>query len=88
MHTITEIFTAPSTKADQLFWRPAHIDLARSIHKKYTRDGDLSGHRRYVDRCAARWGISRRCAHAILTGEGTFEITDKNIIITRPVVEA
>ena len=88
MHTITETFAAPSTKAERLFWLPEYIRLARSVYSGYTRDGELAERHRHVDSCAARWNISRRCALAILTGEGSFEITDKNVIITRPVVEA
>lgn len=88
MHTITEIFVAPSTKAGRLFWLPEYIRLARSVYSGYTRDGELSERHRHVDSCASRWNISRRCALAILTGEGSFEVTDKNVIITRPVLEA
>lgn len=88
MHTITEIFTAPSTKAGRLFWLPEYIRLAKSVYSGYTRDGELSERHRHVDSCASRWNISRRCALAILTGEGSFEVTDKSIIITRPVLEA
>lgn len=88
MHTVTEIFAAPSTKAEKLFWLPEYIRLARTVYSGYTRDGELSERHRHVNSCAARWNISRRCALAILTGEGSFEVTDKNVIITRPVVEA
>ncbi len=88
MHTITEIFAAPSTKAEKLFFLPEYIRLAKSVYSGYTRDGELSERHRHVDNCAARWNVSRRCALTILTGEGSFEVTDKNIIITRPVVEA
>jgi hypothetical protein len=88
MHVITEIFTAPSTKAEKLFWLPQYIRLAKSVYDGYTRDGETSERHRYTGNCASRWGISRRCATAILTGEGSFEITDKGIIITRPVLEA
>lgn len=87
MHTITETFPAPSTKAERLFWLPEYIRLAKSVYSGYTRDGETSERHRYTGNCASRWGISRRCAVAILTGEAAFEITDKNVIITRPVVE-
>jgi hypothetical protein len=34
-----------------------------------------------------RWGITRRCAEALLTGEATYEVTPENVIITRAVKE-
>ena len=88
MHTITETFAAPSTKAEKLFWLPEYIRLAKSVYDTYTDTGETSEQHRHIGNCASRWGISRRCAHAILTGEGDFKVTDQNIIITRPVVEA
>lgn len=88
MHTITEIFTAPSTKAGRLFWLPEYVRLAKSVYDTYTGTGETSERHRHVGNCASRWGISRRCADAILTGEGDFKVSDDSIIITRPVVEA
>ena len=88
MHTITEIFTAPSTKAGRLFWLPEYVRLAKSVYDTYTRDGETSERSRHVGNCAARWGISRRCALAILTDEASFTVGDQHITITRPVVEA
>ena len=88
MHIITETFPAPSTKAEKLFWLSAYIRLSKAVYDTYTRDGETSERHRHVSNCASRWGITQRCAIAILTGEGSFEVTDKNIIITRPVVEA
>lgn len=88
MHTITEIFTAPSTKAGKLFWLPEYVRLAKSVYDTYTDTGETSERHRHVGNCASRWGISRRCAQAILTGEATFTVGDQHITITRPVVEA
>lgn len=88
MHTITEIFAAPSTKTEKLFWLPEYVRLAQSVYQTYTSTGETSERHRHVGNCASRWGISRRCAQAILTGEGNFKVSDDNVIITRPVVEA
>ena len=88
MHAIVETFPAPSTKAARLFWLPEYIKLAKSVYDTFTRDGETSERHRHVSNCAARWGISHRCALAILTNEGTFHVGDRHIVITRPVVEA
>ena len=88
MHTITEIFTAPSTKAGRLFWLPEYVRLAKSVYDTYTDTGETSERHRHVSNCASRWGITQRCAIAILTGVGNYEINDNTITITRPVVEA
>lgn len=84
---ITETFPAPETKAASLFWLPAYVNLSRSVFDNYTRTGETSERARHVSNCAARWGVTRRVAEAILTGEAEYTITDSHIIVTRPVTE-
>lgn len=83
MHTITEIFTAPSTKAGRLFWLPEYIRLAKSVYDTYTRDGETSERHRHIGNCASRWGISRKCAEALLEGTATYELSDNAVTVTR-----
>ena len=87
MRTIIETFPLPSTKAVRLFWLPEYIRLSKSVYDTYTRDGETSERHRHVGNCASRWGITRRCAQAILTNEATIEVGDKQVTITRPVTE-
>lgn len=88
MQTITESFAAPSTKAGKLFWLPEYIRLSKAVYDTYTRDGETSERDRHVGNCSARWGVTRRVALAILTGEATIKVGDTHIVVTRPVVEA
>ena len=88
MHTITEIFAAPSTKAGKLFWLPEYVRLSKAVYNTYTNTGETSERSRHIGNCASRWGVTHRCAQAILTGEATVNVGDQHITITRPVVEA
>ena len=87
MH-ITEIFLAPETKAAKLYWLPGYLKLAKTIYNGYTSCGETYERNRHVANCAARWGVTRCCAEAILTDAAKVQIDDINITITRPVVEA
>lgn len=85
---ITETFRAPETTAGELFWLPPYIQLSKSVYDTYTRTGETSQRTRHISNCAARWGITRRCAEAILTGEAIIEKDPLFITVRRPVVEA
>jgi hypothetical protein len=84
---IIETFPAPSTKAGRLFWLPEYIRLSKSVYDTYSRTGEPSERSRHLSNCAARWGITRRCAEAIITGAAQYIVDDLFITITRPVVE-
>lgn len=85
--TITETFPAPTTTAGEICWLPNYISLSRAIYASYAFSLRTKEINSFVDKSALRWGITRRCALAMLTGEATYEITPENIIITRTVVE-
>ena len=84
---ITEIFPLSPSKAERLFWTPGYVSLSQEVALTYRDTGETSELVRHTSNCASRWGISRRCARAILNGEGTYNLTDDSVIITRPVVE-
>ena len=84
MH-IVETFPAPKSKAGHLFWLPSYIRLARAVYVGYIGTGERSEAARYLSNCASRWGITRACAEAILTGEATHTVTPLYITIKRPV---
>ncbi len=84
---ITETFTLPDSKASRLFWTPGYVALAKEVYKTYRKTGETSEMVRHVGNCATRWGISRRCAEAILSDGCTYELTDDSVTIVRPIVE-
>jgi hypothetical protein len=84
---IIETFPAPETKAGHLFWLPAYVRLAKEVYAGFLKTGETSEAMRFVGNCAARWGISKRCAEAILTGEATHEVGPEIVTITRTVRE-
>lgn len=84
---ITEIFPLSPSKADRLFWTSGYVALSQAVCDTYTKHNETVELARFTNNCASRWGISRRCAQAILNGEGTYSLTDDSVIITRPVVE-
>ena len=84
---IIETFPAPETKAGHLFWLPAYVRLAQEVYKGYQKTGETFEAARYLSNCAARWGISKRCAQAIMTGEATHEMNSETVTITRTVRE-
>lgn len=84
---ITEIFPLSPSKADRLFWTPGYVALSQEVCENYNLTHETAELARFTSNCASRWGISRRCARAILNGEGTYNLTDDSVIITRPVVE-
>lgn len=85
---ITETFGLPHGKAARLFWMPGYVALSREIYLCYTSTNEMSERARHLGNCASRWGISRRCAEAMLTGECEYELSDDTVTITRPVMEA
>lgn len=84
---ITETFPLTFGTAYRLFWLPGYVSLAREVYDNYSRTGETSERARHISNCASRWGISRRCAEAMLTGECEYELSDNSVTITRPVVE-
>jgi hypothetical protein len=84
---IIETFVAPSTKAGRLYWLPEYIRLSRDVYDNYTRTGETSERTRHISNCAARWGITRRCAEAIITKEAQFDVGDLFITVTRDITE-
>ena len=85
--TITETFPAPVTKAGKLFWLPCYVRLSQSVYDTYSKTGETSERARHVSNCAARWGVTRRCAEDIITGKATYDIDDKLITVTRTITE-
>lgn len=86
--TFTETFPLCPNNSPRLFWMPGYITLSRDVYNNYSKTGETSERARHVSNCASRWGISRRCAEAILNDECTYELADNSVIITRPVIEA
>lgn len=84
---IIETFAAPSTKAGRLYWLPEYIRLSRDVYDNYTRTGELSERVRHISNCAARWGITRQCAAAIINKTATFTVDDLFITVTRTIPE-
>lgn len=84
---IIETFPAPTTKAGHLFWLPSYVRLAKEVFKSYHRTGELSEASRHVSNCSSRWGITKRCAEAILKDEAEYEIDPMFITIARKVRE-
>jgi hypothetical protein len=84
---IIETFAAPSTKAGRLYWLPEYIRLSRDVYDNYTRTGETSERTRHISNCASRWGITRRCAEAIITKEARFDVGDLFITVTRDITE-
>jgi len=84
---IIETFAAPSTKAGRLYWLPEYIRLSRDVYDNYTRTGETSERTRHISNCASRWGITRRCAEAIITKEAQFDVGDLFITVTRDITE-
>lgn len=84
---IVETFGLPDGKAARLFWTPGYIALSQAVAMTYRDTGETSELSRHTSNCAARWGISRRCAEALLAGECEYTLSDDTVTITRPVVE-
>lgn len=84
---IIETFPAPTSKASKLFWLPAYVRLSQEVYRGYTGTGELSEAARQISNCAARWGVTKRVAEAILTGEATYEMNDETVTVTRTVNE-
>lgn len=84
---IVETFPAPDTKAGHLFWLPAYVRLAKEVYAGFLKTGETFEAMRYLSNCAARWGISKRCAQAILTDEATHEMNSETVTITRTIRE-
>ena len=84
---IIETFPAPETKAGHLFWLPAYIRLSKDVFAGFVKTGETSEAMRHVGNCAARWGISKRCAEAMLTGEATHALNPETVTITRTIRE-
>ena len=84
---IIETFPAPTTKAGHLFWLSAYVRLAQEVYKGYRKTGELSEAARYLSNCAARWGITRACAEALLRGEAEYKVSPMFVTIIRPVTE-
>jgi hypothetical protein len=85
--TFTEIFPAPQTKAGGLFWLPCYVRLAQEVYSGYVRAGEDYEREHHVRSCAMRWGITRRCSLALLTGEATYDLNDDTVTVTRTIVE-
>lgn len=84
---IIETFPAPVGMASKLFWLPNYVRLSREVYLTYKRGGETSEAARQISNCAARWGISKRCAEAILNDEATYELNDEIVTITRTISE-
>ena len=84
---IVETFGLPDGKAARLFWTSGYIGLAQAVYQTYTNTGETSERTRHIGNCATRWGISRRCAEALLAGKCEYTLSDDTVTITRPVVE-
>ncbi len=84
---ITETFRLADGMAPRMYWMTGYVALAREIYQSYTQTGETSERARHVSNCAARWGISRRCAEAMLTGECEYTLSDDDVTIIRPVME-
>ena len=85
--TVIETFPAPLTEAGRLFWLPCYVSLSREVYEGYKRSCEAAEAHLHVSKCATRWGITRRCAEALLTGEATYEVSPDHITITRTVEE-
>lgn len=83
---IIETFKIPNTKLARLFWKGGYVGLSKSAYLTYSDLGETVERARHVRNCADKWGISRRCAEAILTGEGTYALSDDSVTITRPAI--
>lgn len=84
---IIETFSLAPEKAIRLFWTPGYVKLSKEVWDNYNRSGELSELYRHVSNCASRWGISRRCAEAILSGEAQYNLDENAVTVTRPVTE-
>ena len=84
---ITEIFPLSPSKAERLFWTSGYVALSQAVATTYRNTGETSELARHTSNCAARWGISRRCAEALLAGKCEYTLSDDTVTITRPVVE-
>lgn len=85
---VIETFSAPTTKAGRLFWLPEYVRLSKSVYDTYSKTGETSERSRHVSNCAARWGVTRRCAENIITGSAQYIVDDLFITVTTPVTEA
>ena len=85
--TLTETFPAPKTAAGRLFWLPCYIRLAQEVYRVYVRSHEDYEREHHVRSCATRWGVTRRAALALLTGEATYDLTDDTVTLTRTIVE-
>ncbi len=83
---IIETFKIPNTKQARLFWKGGYVGLSQAAYITYSNLGETVERARHVRNCADKWGISRRCAEAILTGEGTYALSDDSVTITRPAI--
>lgn len=86
MHII-EIFDLGPTKTDRLFWTSGYVGLSQAAYMTYSNLGETVERARHVRNMADKWGITRRCAEALLTGQATYRLSDDTVIITRPVIE-
>lgn len=84
---IIETFPAPETKAGQLFWLPAYVRLSKEVYAGFLKTGETYEAARFAGNCSSRWGVSRRCAEALLNDEATYDINDDTVTVTRSVVE-
>lgn len=84
---IVETYKLAPTKAARLFWTPGYVGLSQAAYVTYTNLGETVERARHVRNMGDKWGISRRCAEAILTGEATYNLSDDTVTITRPVIE-
>ena len=84
---IVETYKLAPTKAARLFWTPGYVGLSQAAYVTYTNLGETVERARHVRNMGDKWGISRRCAEAILTGEAVYILSDDTVIITRPVIE-
>ncbi len=83
---IIETFQLPDTKQRRLFWKSGYVGLSQAAYITYSDLEETVERARHVRNCADKWGISRRCAEAILTGEGTYALSDDSVTITRPAI--
>lgn len=83
---IIETFKIPNTKQARLFWKGGYVGLSQAAYLTYSDLRETVERARHVRNCADKWGISRRCAEAILTGEATYALSDDSVTITRPAI--
>lgn len=80
---IVEEFHLDPDRLNRLFWLDGYVRLSQEVYQNYRKTGELSEAARHLSNCASRWGISRKCAEALLEGTATYELSDNAVTVTR-----